>query len=150
MYSEGIKVLGAILKDDGEIVVAAYSGIPKGHTIEASFMKGTLKARIDEIKKQKDNGDDLLTSADAAMAYAPSDIKRVFWSKDTAMGNNLMVEMAKVNLKDGQNIKINDKTYSFVRNTMWRSYGVHFVIVKPIDEVEEVVKEQENTNKSVS
>ena len=56
MYSEVIKVLGAILKDDGEIVVAAYSGIPKGHTIEASFMKGTLKARIDEIKKQKDNG----------------------------------------------------------------------------------------------
>ena len=142
MYQEVIKVLGAKLSDENIIVISGYSGIPKGHSIELSFTKGTLKSKIAELKKQKESGDDLLTSADTALAYAPSDVKRLYWQDDQSMGDNLMVEMPAVELKAGANIKIDDKTYSFVRNAKWTAYGKNFVVVKPIELIETVDNEK--------
>lgn len=152
MYKEVIKVLGAILSDDSKIVLSAYSGIPQGHSIALSFAKGTLTAKVAELKKLKGSGDDLLTSADSALAYAPSDVKRIYWQDDRPMNNNLMVEMEEVNLKEGQNIKLGEKTYNFVRNLNWKTFGTHFVVVSPIEEVEEVVvdNEKEDVDKEVS
>ena len=148
MYQEVIKVLGARLSDESETIVGAYSGIPKGHAIESSFTKGTLSSKIAELKKQKESGDDLLTSADSALAYAPSDVKRLYWQSDRPMGENLMVEMPIVELKVGANIKIDDKTYNFVRNAKWNTFGTNFVVVTPIELIETVdskEKDEEET-----
>ena len=151
MYKEVVKVLGAILSDESKIVLSAYSGIPQGHSIALSFAKGTLTAKVAELKKLKGSGDDLLTSADSALAYAPSDVKRIQWQDDRPMNNNLMVEMKEVNLKAGQNIKLGDKTYNFVKNVNWKTFGKQFVVVTPIEEVEEVKEiTKDDVSKDVS
>ena len=151
MYKEVVKVLGAILSDESKIVLSAYSSIPQGHSIALSFAKGTLTAKVAELKKLKGSGDDLLTSADSALAYAPSDVKRIQWQDDRPMNNNLMVEMKEVNLKAGQNIKLGDKTYIFVKNVNWKTFGKQFVVVTPIEEVEEVKEiTKDDVSKDVS
>ena len=134
---DGLKVYGVYVKyvnvrlgDGDELIYEAYSPLPRGHDIEKELIKLSLKDAVNKIKNAKGN-DDLIMDYSGVTAYSPSDIKKVFWSKDedVARGVYLIdVTGSKDTFKEGVTINIGEDQYVCHKVIDWTAnFKVKFV-----------------------
>ena len=147
VYNVYVKYVEMVMDDGDVLIYEAYSPFPRGHSIDNQLVKLSLKSAISNINAMNDE-DGLRMDYHGSVAYAPSTIKKVRWSKDEDIGKGtylIDVGESKDDYKLNELVKVSGDNYKIGKIIDWTAnlktkflYCTKILKVKKPDVIEAV------------